>query len=96
MPRASPCGDLKCSRNCSIKSKTSPRSSTGLAQSLVRFLVSLDRNALVQFLQALKEGKNESKALMESYHGSRQDLVREWTLFWQRGPGKPIAKHRGP
>ena len=56
----------------------------GLAQSLVRTLVNQDRNAMVRFLELMKEGKSEETALTESYHVSRREFVRAWAVLWQR------------
>jgi hypothetical protein len=56
----------------------------GLAQSLIRFLIQTDRNALVRFLEQMKDGEDEDAALASAYHGTRAELVRSWAAFWQR------------
>jgi len=63
----------------------------GIAQSLIRFLVIQDRVAMIRFIQLIKQGKSETTALAEAYHGTRRDLVQKWTLFWQRSLGQAKA-----
>jgi hypothetical protein len=57
----------------------------GVAQSLVRFLVTQDRVGMIRFVELLKQGNSEEAALTDAYHISNAELVRRWALFWQHG-----------
>ena len=61
----------------------------GLAQSLVRFLVSQSPAAMIGFVQELKAGESESTALATAYHTTNSELIQAWTIFWQRA----LSKH---
>jgi hypothetical protein len=56
-----------------------------LAHSLVRALVSQDRQAMVRFLELIKQGTSEETALADTYHLTRREFVRAWASLWQRG-----------
>jgi hypothetical protein len=61
----------------------------GLAQSLVRFLVAQDPQAVIRFVQLLKRGADQKAALQSVYRTSEAQLVQGWTLFWQQRLPRP-------
>jgi hypothetical protein len=60
----------------------------GIAQSLVRYLIQTNANGFVQFVSLLKKGAGESEALAGAYGWSRNELIRNWTIYAQRTPGR--------
>jgi hypothetical protein len=58
----------------------------GIAQSLVRFMVSHDRAAMIRFVTLLKMGQSEEAALFASYRASRRELAERWLEHWRRNP----------
>lgn len=58
--------------------KTLSSAEYGVAQSLVRHLISVNPVAFHRFVVLLKQGKSENEALTEAYRANRQDLIRHW------------------
>lgn len=50
----------------------------GVAQSLVRYLIHVDRQKFIQFVKVLKEGKTDQEALHAVYGWTREQMVTSW------------------
>lgn len=51
----------------------------GIAQSLVRVLISKSKRGFIKFLDLLRQGKGEEAAMKEAFGWTREDLVKAWS-----------------
>jgi len=56
----------------------------GIAQSLVRYLIQRDSRAFIRFVEIMKRGASQDRAMAEAYGFNREEFLDQWAMFSQR------------